>query len=95
MRPGIRILEETIGTGPEAVRGKIALVEIRALPESGEMESIQWTKNRIDLSRREHGAAVRYGLEGMKTGGRRLYVASANLTNTHQPQRFEIKLVPV
>ena len=98
MRPGIRITEETVGTGAEATRDKVVIINQRTLPLdekdlSGAPES--WRKLKINLARRDEGAGLRYGVEGMRVGGRRVFIMSPSLCRCPQPLRCEVELLEV
>jgi len=76
MRKGIKILEETEGMGAEAVRGKPVMVNMRLfLPDGSELAQLNryGQRMRINLARRDVIAGIRYGIEGMRVGGRRLF----------------------
>ncbi|MCX7005964.1 MAG: FKBP-type peptidyl-prolyl cis-trans isomerase [Kiritimatiellaeota bacterium] len=82
MRPGIKIIEETVGTGTEVVRGKTVVVNLHLfLPGGEELVSLYapGQKTHIDLAKRYHIAGVRYGLGGMRVGGRRNFIISPHL----------------
>ncbi len=82
MRPGIRAEDVGIGIGDEAVRGKVAIINLRIfLPGGTELpeSSMPRSRLRIDLSRRDCIAGVRYGIEGMRVGGRRVLIISPHL----------------
>jgi len=76
MRKGIKILKETEGPGAEAVRGKTVIVNMRMfLPDGSELSGFNRHGRgmRISLARRDVIAGIRYGIEGMRAGGRRLF----------------------
>jgi hypothetical protein len=76
MKPGIKILKETEGTGAEAARGKTLIINMRMfLPNGSELAEVNryGQRRRINLARRDEIAGVRYGLEGMRVGGHRLF----------------------
>jgi hypothetical protein len=82
MRPGIIILEEREGVGASAVRGKPAIVNIRMfLPNGADLTELNRYGQRriIDLRKRRVIAGIRYGIEGMRVGGRRLLKISPHL----------------
>ncbi len=82
MRAGLKLLEETIGTGAEVVRGKTAVVNLQLfLPSGAELVSLcpPGQKTHINLAKREVIAGIRYGLEGMRVGGRRRFIISPHL----------------
>ena len=98
MRPGIRITEETIGTGDEVTKGKTVIINMRMLPLDekdlpGGSES--WHKVKVNLARRDEIAGLRYGVEGMRVGGRRILIISASLTHGNAPMRCEVELLEV
>lgn len=98
MRPGIRITEETAGTGAEATRNKVVIINYRPLPlDENDRSSAPeaWQKLKINLARRDAGAGLRYGIEGMREGGRRVFVISQSLTGFPQPVRCEVELLEV
>jgi peptidylprolyl isomerase len=82
MRKGIKILQETEGAGDIADREKTAIVNIRVFLPGGS-ELWEFNRNgqlkRISLNRRDVIAGIRYGIEGMRAGGRRLFQISPHL----------------
>lgn len=106
MRPGIKIIDDTPGTGNEAVKGKTVVVNVRVfLPDGKECACYRYQQQRIDLARREELAGLRYGIEGMREGGHRNFIAGAHLAfgpggmPGHVPPntslRFEVELLEV
>jgi hypothetical protein len=98
MRPGIRITEETVGTGAEATRDKVVIINWRTLPlDEQELSAApeSWRKLKINLARRDEGAGLRYGVEGMREGGRRVFIMSPSLSCCPQPLRCEVELLEV
>jgi hypothetical protein len=82
MRKGITVLEETEGNGTEAVRGKAVIVNLRMfLPDGSEL--VELNRNYegwyINLARRDVIAGIRYGIEGMRAGGRRIFLIRSHL----------------
>lgn len=71
-----------IGTGNEAIRGKVAVVDVRiSLLDGTDITAALHLPERqmIDLGRREVIAGLRYGIEGMRVGGKRTLVISPHL----------------
>jgi hypothetical protein len=98
MRPGIRVTEETIGTGDSVTKGKTVIINLRMLPldeKAQAVDSETWRKVKLDLARRDASAGLRYGVEGMRVGGRRVFIISPSLTHDSAPQRCEVELVEV
>lgn len=82
MHAGIKIIEDIVGTGEEAVRGKVVIVNMRLfLPDGSELvnEYVSGQRMKIDLARRDCIAGIRYGIEGMRVGGRRNFIISSHL----------------
>jgi hypothetical protein len=98
MRPGIRITEETVGTGAEATKDKVVIINQRTLPlDEKDLSDVPepWRKVKINLARRDAGAGLRYGVEGMRVGGRRVFIMSPSLSCCPQPLRCEVELLEV
>lgn len=108
MRPGIKIINETIGSGDEILKGKTAIINLRMfLPDSKEISSVikYGQKMKIDLSRRDTIAGLRYGIEGMRIGGIRNFVIRPHLAYGQQglenkippnsPLRCEVELLEI
>jgi hypothetical protein len=98
MRPGIRIAEETVGAGAEATKDKVVIINYRTLPlDEKDLSAApeSWRKLKINLARRDEGAGLRYGVEGMREGGRRVFIMSPSLSNCPQPLRCEVELLEV
>ena len=82
MRPGVQARDLVVGTGDEAVRGKTVVVSGRLfLPDGTELtgELLPASPWRIDLRKRDCIAGIRYGIEGMRVGGRREITISPHL----------------
>ena len=82
MRPGVQSRDLVVGSGAEAVRGKTVVVNGKlCLSDGTELTSDMWPTSpwRIDLRKRECIAGVRYGIEGMRVGGRREITISPHL----------------
>jgi hypothetical protein len=98
MRPGIRITEETVGTGAEATKDKVVIINYRTLPlDEQELSAApeSWRKLKINLARRDEGAGLRYGVEGMREGGRRVFIMSPSLSCCPKALRCEVELLEV
>jgi len=82
MRKGLKILEDVPGTGREACRGDIAVVNLRLFLNQGEEVTAEYPDSPravIDLGRRQTIADVHYGIDGMREGGRRTFTVSPHL----------------
>lgn len=78
MRPGIKIESETIGDGREANRGDTVTVSYDLALNRGDVVQSIDSLNFI-LGKREVVAALEYGVEGMRVGGRRRFRAGPHL----------------
>lgn len=78
MPKGIKVDEIEVGTGPIAGRGNIVIVGVEMFLNRGEAV---WgdPHYEIDLGRRDVIAGLRYGIEGMREGGRRKFRVSPHL----------------
>jgi hypothetical protein len=82
MPPGVKTKDILVGTGDEAVRGKTVVAIVRMFLNHGTELTATFasgSKMLIDLARRECIAGLRYGLEGMRVGGRRHLTISPHL----------------
>lgn len=82
MKPGIQFTDIQIGTGNEALPDKVVSVLLRLfLMDVAELTSDLHLSDRqlINLRRRDMIAGVRYGIEGMRVGGRRELIISPHL----------------
>ena len=87
MKPGIKIIQETKGTGAEAVKGKTVVISVHFfLPNGDEVLSDWFTghKIKVDLARRDHIPGLQYGIEGMRVGGHRVFIISAHLAYSQE-----------
>lgn len=77
-KPGIKILEDTSGTGPVIQKGDRVRLRYDVALNRGEVlfqnQEAIWT-----VGDRNIVAGFRYGLEGMRTGGTRKFKASPHL----------------
>ena len=78
MKPGIKLLDETEGTGRPAVKGDIVEFESTACLSRGEVAQERLTMS-ICLGKRQVIAGVEYSLFGMKPGGYRKVKISPHL----------------
>ncbi len=78
MRAGIKIESETLGEGREATRGDTVTLSYELFLSRGDkvqaMDAYSFT-----LGKREVIAALDYGVEGMRVGGRRRFRAGPHL----------------
>ena len=82
MRPGVQAEDIMAGTGDEAVRGRVAVINLRMfLPDGTEVpkDFMPRSRLRIDLGQRDCIAGLRCGIEGMRIGGRRALIVSPHL----------------
>jgi FKBP-type peptidyl-prolyl cis-trans isomerase len=75
---GVEIEAETIGEGKVAERGSVVTIRYDLLLRRGQtvQKGIECT---IDLNRRDAVAGLRYGVEGMRVGGRRILLVPPHL----------------
>jgi FKBP-type peptidyl-prolyl cis-trans isomerase len=77
-KSGIKIIEETLGTGPELKKGD--RVRLRYDCQLNRGDFIARDRDEIwTVGDREVVAGFRYGLEGMRAGGTRRFRASPHL----------------
>lgn len=82
MPKGIEIKDLTVGTGDEATRESVVAVNVREFLRRGDEVSpspLFGTRHLIDLGRRECMAGLRYGIPGMRVGGKREIIISPHL----------------
>ncbi len=82
MPKGVKIEEIVVGTGTVAERGMTVVANVRIFLKRGEEVTAEYPKvprTVVDLSKRETIAGLRYGIEGMRVGGRRKLVISPHL----------------
>lgn len=82
MRSGVEALDVVTGNGDEAARDKRVVVTLRFyLPDGKKLANLGFSdrKHTIDLYRRDCIAGVRYGIEGMRVGGRRKLTIAPHL----------------
>lgn len=109
MRKGIKIEEIAIGTGELAERRHSVVVNLRIFLSRGEElrsdHDPLYPRQVIDLHKRETIAGVRYGIEGMRVGGKRSFTISPHLAYgkdgvnhvipPHASLRCEVELLEV
>lgn len=82
MTNGIEIKDLTIGTGDEATRESVVVANVREFLRRGDEVSPSpqfGTRKVMDLGQRECIAGLRYGIPGMRVGGKREIVISPHL----------------
>lgn len=77
-KPGITIVDETLGTGPLLVKGDRIRLRYDIQLNRGEFVVID-QESEITIGDRETIAGFRYGLDGMRAGGTRRFKASPHL----------------
>ena len=105
---GIAIRDLEIGTGPEADRKSVVSVHYRLFLNRGDLVQDTWSDgcpHTIDLGQREAIDGLRYGLVGMRVGGRRELIVGphlayresgvAGIIPPNAVLRFEIELLQV
>lgn len=72
MRAGLKLEDETIGTGREATRDTVVLIRYELFLNRGEfIQAVD--RYRFGVLDREVIAGLRNGVEGMRVGGRRRF----------------------
>lgn len=108
MTSGVKIRDLSTGTGEEATRDRQVQIHVRGFLNRGELvidtrgEGRPW---RIELGKRYCIAGLRYGVEGMRVGGKRELVVSPHLAYgtdgllglvpPNAVMRFEVELLDV
>lgn len=77
MKPGVKIKEVVVGTGREVAAGDIVTISYSMSRNRGDM--LQASTMTFSLKGRRVIAGLKYGLEGMRIGGRRLIRVSPHL----------------
>jgi peptidylprolyl isomerase len=82
MPKGVKINNDIQGDGREARRGDVVVVNLRMFLSKGEEVTAEYPdapRTVIDLGKRETIAGIRYGIEGMRAGGKRTLIVSPHL----------------
>lgn len=82
MRPGVEFTDIVTGIGDEATRDKRVVINVRfSLPNGTTLADFYGDGKRItiELFRRDCIAGVRYGIEGMRVGGKRKLTIAPHL----------------
>lgn len=82
MPKGVKIVDHVIGSGAEAKRGSVVAAHVRIFLNRGNEVSAEHPeepRTMIDLGRRNTIAGLRYGIEGMREGGKRSLLISPHL----------------
>jgi peptidylprolyl isomerase len=82
MTSGLKIQEISIGSGLEAIPGKVVVVHFKGFLNRGEEILNTYAKNKpvhIELGKRQAIAGLELGIEGMKQGGKRELTVSPHL----------------
>lgn len=108
MPSGVKIRDLKIGDGAVAERNSVAVAHIRGFLHRGEVchdTYVSGTPVHINLSRRDHIAGLRKGIEGMRVGGSRELIVSPHLAYGQEGApplippnaviRFEVELLAV
>lgn len=77
-KSGIRIIEETLGTGPELKKGDRVLIRYDIQLNRGDYLARDQESEWI-VGDRNFVAGFRYGIEGLRVGGMRRFRASPHL----------------
>lgn len=78
LRGGLNVDEETVGTGALANRGDTVTIQLEIRLNRGELVDA-FDEYSFVLGKRQVIAAIHYGVEGMRVGGRRSFKAGPHL----------------
>ncbi|NLS96057.1 MAG: FKBP-type peptidyl-prolyl cis-trans isomerase [Planctomycetaceae bacterium] len=78
MRSGIKLLVDVVGDGETVIKEDVVEIEYDLYLNRGELIQSE-VRCRIGLGDRESIAGLRYGIEGMRVGGRRKFRAGPHL----------------
>ena len=78
LRGGLKVDEETVGTGATANRGDTVTIKLEIRLNRGELVEA-FDDYSFVVGRRQVIAAIDYGVEGMRVGGRRSFKAGPHL----------------
>ncbi|XZE55922.1 FKBP-type peptidyl-prolyl cis-trans isomerase [Planctomycetaceae bacterium SH139] len=78
LRGGLKVDEETVGTGAIANRGDTVTIQLEIRLNRGELVDV-FDEYSFVVGKRQVIAAIDYGVEGMRVGGHRSFKAGPHL----------------